>query len=138
MDEVYDLAKRIRELIGHDPKELSSPDVRVDTGSLGDCSRRDLLESTLYIFCPDDNLQKNVKNELQGHIKNTKLHFVITTRRYCDTVECRSHYVDPFETAIGDEHVFVDEFPENINGSHVHFLNQKNYAIFESIRGSDK
>ena len=133
---IHDLVSNLNKKIGRSDKP-SSPSV----SSLGDCSSKLLLEgkSSFYVFCPKENLQSKIKEEIQNYTKRTKLHFIVTTSEYCkNNHECHGHYVDPFVVKAGDKCVFIDTFPENISGAYLHFLNRKNYLIYELVRKPGK
>lgn len=132
--ELRDLSDILNTVVGNTGK-LSDPSVSLNLGRC-QCSRGDLLEGFFYVFVPGNRtLQKAVKWLMEKYVEDKGLHLVVTAQERCKgNWECRGHYVDPFKVTVGNEHLFIDKFPEDINGTYVHFLTAEGYKTFEEAR----
>ncbi|MEA3379177.1 MAG: hypothetical protein U9Q69_06115 [Nanoarchaeota archaeon] len=135
MKKFRNLAEALNILVAYDPKKIYSPKI-CPNPDFNECSCKRLLEGHLYLFIPGrKDLQERIKEKMKSFAEKERFHHITTTQRLCKgNWECYGHYVDPFKEK-NDGHVFVDEFPEELNGAYVHFLNEANYEIFMGIKG---
>ena len=132
-----DFVVKLNRIIGHDPSDRSTPEIEVNF-TFNECSCRGLLEGNFYVcglstFNKNEMaLQKKVKERISEYVKTSNLGFIVTEREFCQDNECHGHYVDPFKPRHRN-HIFVNSFPENINGTYVHFLTEKNFKIYKQI-----
>jgi hypothetical protein len=103
-----------------------------------DCSHCGLLEGYIYIFIPDDNLQKKVKKRILDYTKKEGLNFIITEQEFCDDRECHGHYTDPFEKGTNHKNVYVNKFPKDINGAYLHILKKDSVKQLQGLANSLK
>lgn len=133
LETLTEFAGRLNRIIGHNLEKLHTPEI-VENPRFNECSCKGLLEGYFYVYIPSNNvLQERVKKEIAGYSIKQNLKFIITNNEYCGDNECHGHYVDPFEREGDDKPVFVNGFPEDINGGHIHFLNEKNFQVYEQM-----
>ena len=130
MSGFYDLVRKLDKIV-HDPERRNSPSVTA-WATDSQCSREQELHGHMYIFIPELEQQGRVREEIQQYAKDKGLHYVVTEHHHCPgNWECYGHYVDPFEAEGKEELVHIDELPKSINGTHIHFLEDK---LLEDIR----
>lgn len=134
------LTENINEQVGYKPGQIQfSPNV---TNELGceDCSCYGLLSGAISVSVPEGDLQEIVRQAVTKFAGEKGLHFVITEPQYCAKgihaqahMGCAGHYLDPFKAEFNDERVHIDKFPADLSGTTIHFLNPKNFGIYQQI-----
>lgn len=145
MKDIYELARKLNRLIGYEPGNRDSPEICANE-SFNEMKSFpfSLTRGHLYLYVPssykdgheDYSMQEAVKKEIMDYVKENELRFLVATQGYCGHVKCHGHIIDPsdpIDLKRYKDHVFVDEFPNEISGASVYFFTEENFRKYKQI-----
>lgn len=146
MENIHSLANKLRENLVDDRHHI------VVNPIFDDCSCKSLTEHCLYMYIPhigaehyESKEQKSIQNKIKEsqekvkqlifeYIKANDLKIAVSKQSTCGSFECTGHYEDPFKKKADGKHIFIKEFPENINGAYVYFLKPDHMKILDVLQ----
>jgi len=133
MKNIFSLVNRLKSYL---PDLVpSSGDEIISNPPFDGCSCPGVIEDSVYFYVPRTHkmMQQNMKKEIKNYSNSNGLEFVVSKTKFCSTVECTGDYVDPFKEKEG-EHVFMNDFPDSLNGSYLYFLKPENMEFLRIIQ----
>jgi len=146
MKPIYSLTEKLQKCLV-DKRHSITPNPIFDH-----CSCKGLIEGSLYFYIPHigaehyeseaqkaqenriKESQEQVKKQIKTYAKENGLEIAASKTKFCNSVECTGHYLDPFKEKADGKQVFVKDLPEDINGAHVYLLKPENMEILELMQ----
>ena len=92
---------------------------------------RSNFHAQMYIFLPKPETQALARSRIAQYVQENGLRMIVTKKKHCPgNYECYGHYVDPAKSGEEREHVFLNEFPDDINGTDVHMMTEDVFAQY--------